>query len=437
VKLPALSAVLLALAFSAAPAFAQRLSPLAPRPDWRELEPFQETITRSEFNHLLETVYAPGGASRGVIEVKEDAAIIRTTLNPAGEWRLRFAPENSSAKLPPRYWRTPVQLGPASADRPLQGVKIAIDPGHLGGEWAKVEERWFQIGESKPVAEGEMTLRVATLLAPQLRALGAEVTLVRERLGPTTPERPESLRPAALAELALQGVVNPRETYDPAQVEDPERGRTVQWQTELLFYRISEIRHRAKVVNEQLRPDLVLCLHFNAEAWGGNAKNPLFVPRNHLHVLVNGSYDAGELRFDDQRHDLLRKLLNRSYREELIASERVASALALATQLPPYEYTTANARRTGTGPYVWTRNLLANRLYHAPVVFLEPYVMNNEEVWARVQAGDYEGERFFAGRMRKSLFREYADAVSAGLAEHYRAARAVPSAEAAIQAVPK
>ena len=420
-KPPRLFLVCCASACLLASAPAQRLSPLAPPPDWTALEVFQETITRAEFVRLLDTVYAPGDAARDVLTVGEDAAIVRTSLHPSAEWRLHFAAE---PKTPPRDWRPAATLGPAPAEQPLAGVKIALDPGHLGGEWAKMEERWFQIGASQPVVEGEMTLRVAELLAPRLRALGAEVTMVRDHLGPTTPARPATLGEAARAELALQGIVNPHATYDPARADDPERGQTVQWQSELLFYRISEIRHRAQLVNERIKPDLVLCLHFNAEGWGGDPLNPQLVPRNHLHILVNGCYAAGELRFDDQRHDLLCKLLNRSYTEELAVSERVAAALATAAQLPPYRYTTPNARQTGASPYVWARNLLANRLYRAPVVFLEPYVMNSEEIWARVQAGDYEGERLVAGALRKSLYREYADAVAAGLADYYRTARA-------------
>ena len=410
------------LAF-ALPAQAQHLSPLAAPPDWKSLEAFQETITREEFVRLLDTVYAPAGAAAGVIDVQADSAIVKASLHPAAEWRLRFAPGAAAAKRPPRFWRSAAELGSAPKDKPLTGVKIALDPGHLGGTWARMEERWFQVGESRPVAEGEMTLRVAELLAPQLRALGAEVSFVRKGIGPVTEERPANLTAAARAELALQGIANPRPTYDPSLTDDAARGQTVQWETELLFYRISEIRQRAALVNEKLKPDLVLCIHFNAEGWGGDPLNPEFVPRNHLHVIVNGTYSVGELRFDDQRHDLLAKLLNRSFDEELAASERVAAALAAATKLPPYQYTTPNARRIGTNAYVWARNLLANRLYHAPVVFLEPYVMNSEEVWARVQAGDYEGERFVAGTRRKSIYREYADAVAAGLAEYYAAAR--------------
>ena len=47
--------------------------------------------------------------------------------------------------------------------------------------------------------------------------------------------------------------------------------------------------------------------------------------------------------------------------------------------------------------------------------------MNSPEVFARVQAGDYEGTRDFGGVPRVSLVREYADAVADGLAAYYRA----------------
>jgi len=120
---------------------------------------------------------------------------------------------------------------------------------------------------------------------------------------------------------------------------------------------------------------------------------------------------------------MLLKLLNRSHDEELAAASAVSAALAKETGLPPFSYTTPNAVRVSDGEFVWARNLLANRLFECPVIFLEPYRMNNEEVYARVQAGDYEGEREVAGKLRKSIFREYATALVTGLREYYSTAR--------------
>ena len=404
--------LLAAFAFTGSAA-AQRLSALAPAPDWSDLEPYQETITRAEFVRLLDTIYAPNQAAAGLIEVGDEAAVIHKNLAPGDAFTLRFAKDAAREKPVPRYWHPKSAiLRSSSAERPLAGAKIAIDPGHLGGEWAQMEERWFRIGDTLPVTEGDMTLRVAQLLAPQLAALGAEVSLVRSAPGPTTADRPGTLRDAARADLLLQGSTNPPETY--SGPDDPQRGASVQFHSELLFFRIAEIRHRAALVNTQIQPDLVLCLHFDADAWGApNA--PIFSQSNHLHALMNGTCSAGELRNDDVRHDMLLKLLGRTAGEELAACETIAHTLARRLALPPHIYTRDIASRPGPSPYVWARNLLANRLYRCPVVFLEPYTMNSREVWERVQAGDYEGEREVAGSLRPTIFREYADAVVEGV----------------------
>jgi hypothetical protein len=79
--------------------------------------------------------------------------------------------------------------------------------------------------------------------------------------------------------------------------------------------------------------------------------------------------------------------------------------------------------RAGGNDFLWARNLLANRIFECPVVFLEPYRMNNADTYARIQAGDYQGEREVAGRMQRSIFREYADAIVAGLRAYYAAER--------------
>jgi hypothetical protein len=49
--------------------------------------------------------------------------------------------------------------------------------------------------------------------------------------------------------------------------------------------------------------------------------------------------------------------------------------------------------------------------------------MNSKDVFARIQAGDYEGMRNINGVERKSIFREYADSVADGLVEYYSKAR--------------
>ena len=45
--------------------------------------------------------------------------------------------------------------------------------------------------------------------------------------------------------------------------------------------------------------------------------------------------------------------------------------------------------------------------------------MNSKAVFDRVQTGDYEGTRSVDGTPRKSIYREYADAVAEGISQYY------------------
>lgn len=376
------------------------LSELADAPDWAELEPWQETIDRETFVREMDEVYTTSPHWKDRFQLGEKEVSIDTG-DPDHPFVLRFAPPDADP-TPPRPWRSAAELGPAAPGLPLEGLRVAIDPGHIGGKWATIEERWFRIGEANPVAEGDLTLQVARLLKPRLEALGATVTLVRDQPEPVTP-----LRPADLVDRL-----------------SPESGDDAAEAAAKLFYRTAEIRARADLVNGKLRPDLVICLHFNAEPWG-TPDAPTLTEANHLHLLVNGAYHDNELALADQRFHLMRRILARCHDEETAASKAVVSAMVRATRLPPFHYSPESpvARNVDDNPYLWARNLLANRLYDAPVVYLEPFVMNSAEVHARLQAGDYEGLREVAGKNRPSIFREYADSVAEGLETYYQSAR--------------
>ena len=400
---------------------AENLGILGAHPRWSVLEHYQETITRDEFAHLIYDVYCTHGFAPDLIELNTDTARILINRESQKYFTLRFAKDDALRNPVPHLWHPAKSLPAAKGDKPLSGLRIALDPGHLGGEWAKMEERWFQVGNTQPVQEGDLTLKIARLLAPRLRELGAKVFFVRNGNEPVTAKRPDDFRELARKILIRNGVPQPRvDVLDP---NDPEKEQTIRWQSEILFYRYSEIRRRAALLNFKLHPDLVLCLHFNAEGWG-DPNNPTLTDNNHLHLLVNGSYLQQELEFDDERFEMIRRLLSRAYNEELPLADTIASAMARNTQLPPYQYPTTNSTtKVGTSGYVYARNLLATRLYRCPVVYCEPYVMNSKDAFARIQAGDYEGTRNINGTERKSIFREYADSVADGLVEYYSKAR--------------
>ena len=407
--------------FSPASRAGDNLGVLGTNPRWNVLEKYQGTITHDEFSRLVQDVYCTHGFAPDLIEISQKTARVLMNRESQKFFTLRFAETAAGHKPVPRLWRPAKFLPPPRAEKPLFGLRIALDPGHLGGKWAKMEERWFQVDATVPIQEGDLTLRVARLLAPRLRELGAKVSFIRNSEEPITAKRPNDFRELARKILIRNGVPRPRE--DVLGANDPAKEQTIRWQSEILFYRYSEIRRRAALVNFKLHPDLVLCLHFNAEGWG-DPNNPELTDTNHLHLLVNGSYLAEELGFDDERFEMIRRLLSRAYDEELPLADTIAIAMARETGLPAYQYPTTNSTtKVGVSGYVYARNLLATRLYRCPVVYCEPYVMNSKDVFARIQAGDYEGMRPINGVERKSIFREYADSVANGLVEYYSKAR--------------
>src|SRR5882724_5735249 len=185
---------------------ADNLGVLGSKPKWEVLEHYQETITHDEFAHLINDVYCTHGFAADLIKIDNDAAQILADRESHNFLTLRFAPDANSEAHIPRLWRPAKSLPRAKPGKPLSGLRIALDPGHLGGKWAKMEERWFQVGNAQSVQEGDLTLKVARLLAPRLRELGAKVLVVRDSNEPVTEKRPDDFRELARKILIKNGV---------------------------------------------------------------------------------------------------------------------------------------------------------------------------------------------------------------------------------------
>ncbi|MDB9741781.1 N-acetylmuramoyl-L-alanine amidase [Akkermansiaceae bacterium] len=400
------------------PKFDQYISSLGEKPNWDELNAYQRTLTRDEFMQLLSDVYTVSDSWKELIHVRRDRVEIRkSTERPRdGVFKLFFKSANDRRERPiKRYWRPAselTKLDKVNAEKPLDGVVIAIDPGHIGGdEWARIEERDFALAGDNPVREGEITLKVAMMLMPELEELGAVVSLVRESLEPVNHYRPEDYRERAVVQLKASGKI----------VSEA----TVAELSEKLFYRTGEIIERAKLINRAIKPDIVLCLHFNATNWGAEGEDKVLADGSHLHLILHGAYTDYEVRLDDERFAMIKKIVTKSHEEEAAISNAVAASSAKNMQLPPYLYepNSNRALKVNGNPYLWARNLLANRAYDCPVVYMEPYVMNSKFDYARLQLGDYDGEKEVGGEMRISIFREYVKSLTEGLSEYYSAAR--------------
>jgi N-acetylmuramoyl-L-alanine amidase len=382
-------------------------SPVSEAPEWRLLEGYQGTLSQKEFTERLQRVFDPEGALGAYLEMSESAvAVFRDREKTQPLFRLRFAAPTST----PRPELAPFAL--ADPTKPLLGKVICLDPGHIGGDWADIEERTFRIGRDRPVVEGELNLQTCRLLAERLSAAGAKVVWTHEGFAPTTEVRPADLYPEAIEYLLK----------DPANRRLPRFSMNglIRWNAELLFYRSAEIQARARRVNEELRPDFTLCLHYNAAPWGSPGRASL-TSVSRLVLFSHGSYTASELAYDDQKFNLFRKLLENSTPSELAIGGAIGQQFKEKWGVPPENYEGSGyAHASGASPYVWHRNLIANRLFRGPVIFVEGPYMNDRTTYGWIQAGAYEGSRKVGRAERQNIFQEYADRVADGVLQWAR-----------------
>lgn len=387
----------------------EHLSALGHAPQWESLDAYQYTVSRDEFVRLLSNVYSVGTYWEDWFLLEEDHVLIRTHASDLSKtYKLAFKNEVVEAE-PKKFWRARSELGVRSESAPLLGLRIAIDPGHIGGDYAEVEHRRFVLSEgSPPIQEGNMTLTVAEHLVNQLESLGATVHLLRDENKPVNPFRPQDYYGYAKAKLEANKL---------AVTE-----QSVKREAEKLFYRNGEIRARAELVNNELKPDIVLCLHFNAAAQPDPDK-PQLLEDEHFHMILNGAYTKGEMAHDDERFKCVFKILQGNHAEEAKLTAAAAASFHHESGLPAYQYAADSSRAVNVdgNPFLWGRNLIANRLYDCPVLYFEPYLMNGKDSYKRMQVGDYTALGFVNGKLRPSIFREYVDAVTKGLVNYYTA----------------
>ncbi|MBI1870373.1 MAG: N-acetylmuramoyl-L-alanine amidase [Chlamydiae bacterium] len=390
-----LSLILFASTFFSLQA-AQEIKPKIP---WERLKVYNHTLTESEFRRALKTLYSPDGSLYAYLKITPYYVdIFRNTqkTRPA-LFRLLLAKKHPLKKMVSQH------LKKIKSSLPLNELRILLDPGHIGGDYAKMEERVLPVEKHPPIKEAELNLKTALLLKKKLVNLGAKVYLTKKDFTPVTKARPKDFRKIVEKEILS----------NPSSAKDPSTQKIlIQKRMEQLFYRTAEIKARAELA-QRIHPDFTLCIHFNAAP--ASPEKP-WVEDNRLVVFVHGCYESQELASEEMRYKLFLKLLENSRETEEKLGGAIATSLAKETSLPAVQYTPSSQYKCiNDNPYLYARNLAANRLFPGPVIYLEPYYQNNPLVRDRILEGDYEGKKMIQGKPYKSIFQEYADGVAQGI----------------------
>lgn len=340
---------------------------------------------------------------------------------PYADWATQLDLEQIEAAEAENWWRSPAVIRHRREEPalPLNGLHLALDPGHIGGEWAEVEGRDFKIDPGDfAVREGELVLEVARRVRARLVELGAEVTLLRDGIYPLNPKSPDDYFSSAAERIG------PPDEISWAALVD--YGLALRRLMNRMSIVSGELIERARIVNEEVRPDALISLHINAAPWPLDEKGQVrheLVDSNHTHVLIFGCLSDAELAVPLQREQLIVKMINGSASIERDLGQALGISLGKASALPPSNYAGKNATRLdGHTPYLWARNLLLLRYVQCPVVLLEPYIANSKEAYPRIQAA-LKNRQFGKAPAEDDILLEYADAVVEGILAVYGSER--------------
>jgi len=389
--------------------------------EWFPLDLYQGTITRQQFEQKLHRLYDPFSALTPYLDINDSRVVVYPSPQERScpQFTLNFAAPNQPGPSM-RWFRTPEEFRAEThpLGKPLNGLRVAIDPGHIGGPWAQMEERSTRYHGSAPVQEGDLNLITGRLLKQELIQLGASVFVVRDSTEPVTPYRPGDMLPQARELLLSHSSHMTSLSAMPPDSLNLVFGHRLIDLAEFLFYRCSEIKERGNRIRNNFVPDITVTLYIDATQSSGHGH---LTPANANIFFVHGSYTKSEMSDAGMRRRCIYKLIEGGAEIEAEVGAAIANVFTQKTGLKAVGYGDSSTTRQVIpgNSYVVARNLAANREYDGPVVCTEPYFMNNNVVYQRLLAGDYEGEKTFNGKSYGSIFREYADCVAQGLVKAY------------------
>jgi len=309
---------------------------------------------------------------------------------------------------------------------PLAGKKIAIDPGHLGGdmEMALLEGKFVRMRHGDELLEfneGNLNLATAILLKQKLEAVGAEVLLTRSAegvsaFGKTYGQWLEQDFEKALQTALKQGEINRWEyrklkRYSPQQVFHR-------------FFKHREMKERARKIN-RFAPDISLVIHFNIDerTFLSRPNKSEMVPAevNYCMAFIPGSFLDGELQKPEDRIAFAQKLFSEDVERSILLAERVMHyhhkllKVPFATAEHRLSYLEHNSLPIPNAPGVYARNLVLTRFINGPVCYGESFCQDSRTEFLQL----YTPEGTAEAAMQLPRLQQTAEAYYLGVLDYF------------------
>lgn len=274
---------------------------------------------------------------------------------------------------------------------PLNGLRIAIDPGHtaqnieegiLEGKYIKMK---LNDADSSIFFEAHLALATALQLKDSLEKAGATVFLTKNQ------NKPHCLK-LSYKEWRTQGQIytDLNYAYQEQWITEEVASKITNflesptsWSEKYIFGRLYnqlELRCRCDAINT-FKPDLTLFIHYNVDS--DNTKWNKTTTKNFNMAFVPGAFGKNELQRKEDLTSFKRLAVLQTIPYSIRLSEEVLNALTSSTSVPALRkgdepnYIKENTLSTGISG-LYCRNLAMNRLVQSISCYGETLYQDNE-----------------------------------------------------------
>ena len=268
----------------------------------------------------------------------------------------------------------------------LEGIRIAIDPGHIANDFTMgdLEKKHIiikgdsinGIKDSIEIAEGILTFATAQLLKDKLEKEGATVFLTRTAdhcaFGKTFTQWKKSDFKNAVDSLYKIGELksSQKQYFLSAKVKDRDIFRVI--------FRDLELAKRAELINK-FKPDYTVLIHFNVDETNSDWKKT--TDKNFNICFVAGAFMKNDLSSKEKRFEFLRLLITDDLEKSIMLSSYVTKQFETELQVQTATIRDAKYLIEGCLPTnadgVYCRNLQLPRYIHSPLVYGETLYQDN------------------------------------------------------------
>jgi N-acetylmuramoyl-L-alanine amidase len=323
---------------------------------WQELPTFQHMLASTSTGEAMQIMQQKGGGP----------------FSPELQKRF-YIPAPVSSEFSPQ------------AKLPLNGLRIALDPGHIAGDttMGQIEQKFLKIKEwngtdsvERFLVEGILTWQTVVLLKTQLESSGAQVLLTRQGPGLTAFGYPFEEWKQLHYRRSLDSLL----VLDPANVNLKKLKSGKEQSDKFIFWHVFreiEMRRRAEIINA-FHADLAVIIHYNV-----NEKNTdwkVLTAANYNMCFIPGAFTAGELSTPESRFHFMRLLFSDQMDASGKASNWVLKSVVDKTAVPAAQKSNATYLEKSCVMYtpgVYCRNLGLTRLITAPLVYGETLYMDH------------------------------------------------------------